>query len=143
MRVSCSPVNLATWATGIAAAKVISNASNSSVNPDSGRAQLTATCRTPCSGQRTRGTFACKWAWYWKKSKCRHVLASVSCTGHASSVHPGSGHGNRAPRGYSRYRSSRAASLSNSDRATRHGTASPNAVVNSSCSTWTTLRPAH
>jgi hypothetical protein len=47
-------VCLEVGATGIAAAKVISNASNSNVNPDSGRAQLTATWRTPCSGQRTR-----------------------------------------------------------------------------------------
>jgi hypothetical protein len=35
-------------------------ASNNSVNPDPGRAPGTLTCRTPCSGQRTRGSRACK-----------------------------------------------------------------------------------
>src|SRR5664279_1258339 len=56
MRVSCSLVIAATRATGIAVANSISNASNSNVNPDSGRAQTTSTRCTPCSGQRVRGT---------------------------------------------------------------------------------------
>ena len=38
IRVSCSRVIPATLATGIAAAKVTGNASNSNVKPDSGRA---------------------------------------------------------------------------------------------------------
>jgi hypothetical protein len=38
IRVSCSRVICATLATGIAVAKVISNASNSNVKPESGRA---------------------------------------------------------------------------------------------------------
>src|SRR5664279_4160991 len=74
MRVSCSLVIAATRATGIAVANSISNASNSNVNPDSGRAQTTSTRCTPCSGQRVRGTRACRNALYWKKSKCRHVV---------------------------------------------------------------------
>ena len=43
IRVSCSRVIAATLAMGIADAKVISNASNSNVKPDSGRAHDTPT----------------------------------------------------------------------------------------------------
>ncbi len=58
--VSCSRVISATFDTGIALAKVNASASNSIVNPEPGRAHGTLTCRTPCSGQRTRGARACR-----------------------------------------------------------------------------------
>src|SRR5450755_3317230 len=132
MRVSCSLAIAATRATGIAVANSISNASNSNVNPDSGRAQPTATRCTPCSGQRVRGTRACRNALYWKKSKCRHVLSSVSCTGQEPSSQPPTEHPKRAPRGKSRYRSSRPCATSKSERVTRHGSPNPKAVLNRS-----------
>src|SRR5450755_4250349 len=132
MRVSCSLAIAATRATGIAVANSISNASNSNVNPDSGRAQPTATRCTPCSGQRVRGTRACRNALYWKKSKCRHVLSSVSCTGQEPSSQPATEHPKRAPRGKSRYRSNRPCATSKSERVTRHGSPNPKAVLNRS-----------
>ena len=128
--VSCSRVISATLATGIALAKVNTSASNSIVNPEPGRAQDTLICRTPCSGQRTRGSRACNNALCWKKSRCRHVMPAVSCTGQASCAQPPAGQGNRAPRSNSRYRSNRVCSASNSVRATRHGPVNPNAAVN-------------
>lgn len=78
MRVSCSRHIWATLRTGIAAANCSSNASYSSVNPDPSRAHGTPTCRTPWTGQRTRGCRACRNALYWKKSICRHILSAVS-----------------------------------------------------------------
>src|SRR6266511_3781358 len=77
--------------------RAMSRASNSRVNPESGRAQGTATWRTPWAGQLTRGTRACRYAWCWKKSRCRHVLADVSWTAQASSSP--SGHGKPGPPG--------------------------------------------
>ena len=59
-RVSCSRTVASTRFIGIALAKVNTSASNSIVNPDPGRAHPTSTSRTPCSGQRTRGTRACR-----------------------------------------------------------------------------------
>src|SRR5215210_657099 len=58
MRVSCSEISSPTAATGISETSAITSASNSSVKPEPGRAHATATRRTPCSGQRTRGTCA-------------------------------------------------------------------------------------
>src|SRR5215210_7232434 len=58
MRVSCSEISSPTAATGISETSAITSASNSSVKPEPGRAHATATRRTPCSGQRTRGTRA-------------------------------------------------------------------------------------
>jgi hypothetical protein len=104
--VSCSRVIAATLAIGIAAAKLSTSASNNSVNPDPGRAQGTLTCRTPCSGQRTRGSRACKNALCWKKSRCRHVFSTASCTGQHPCAQSLAGQANRAPRSKSRYKSS-------------------------------------
>ena len=59
-RVSCSRTVPATRLIGIALAKVTTNASNNIVNPEPGRAHGTVTSRTPCSGQHTRGTRACR-----------------------------------------------------------------------------------
>ncbi|CAN5672731.1 hypothetical protein BH24ACT15_BH24ACT15_36980 [soil metagenome] len=59
-RVSCSRTVASTRFIGIALAKVNTSASNSIVNPDPGRAHGSATSRTLCSGQRTRGTRACR-----------------------------------------------------------------------------------
>ena len=130
MRVSCSRTIPATVRTGIAAANCSSSASNSRVNPDPSRAHGTPTWRTPCSGQRTRGSRACRNALCWKKSMCRHVLSAVSCTGHSRCAQSLPGHPNRAPRGKSRNRSSRAPRGSNSTRSTRHGGLKPSAAVN-------------
>src|SRR5450631_3515428 len=75
---------------------------------------------------------ACRNALYWKKSKCRHVLSSVSCTGQEPSSQPATEHPKRAPRGKSRYRSSRPCATSKSERVTRHGSPNPKAVLNRS-----------
>ena len=60
---SVSPTSRASVATGISRTIAMISASNSSVNPDRGRAHGTATNLTPCSGQSTRGTLAVKCAW--------------------------------------------------------------------------------
>ena len=52
----------------------MASASNSSVKPEPARAHGTAICLTPQSGQVMRGVRACRNAWCWKKSRCRHVL---------------------------------------------------------------------
>ena len=38
----------------------------------------------PQAAQRTRGTLARMYAWYWKKFRCRHSRSWVSCTGWCS-----------------------------------------------------------
>jgi hypothetical protein len=65
-----------------------------------------------------------------KESRCRHVFSTVSCTGQHPCAQSLAGQANRAPRSKPRYRSSWAASASNSVRVTHHGPLSPNAAVN-------------
>lgn len=55
---SDSPTSPATALTGISLTSAITNASNSSVNPERSRAHGTSTCLTLCSAQRTLGTRA-------------------------------------------------------------------------------------
>ena len=73
------------------------HASNRSVNPLPGLAHGTGTVLTPCSGHVTRGTPAWMNALYWKKFRCLHTRPRVSCTGHPSCRHPGSGQRKREP----------------------------------------------
>ena len=58
--VSHSSIIRATTATGIACTMAMTNASNSSVKPLSGRAHRTDTCLIPQPLQLTRGTRACR-----------------------------------------------------------------------------------
>src|SRR6266508_1791731 len=94
-RVSCSFTSRAAALTGMAVTSAMMTASNSSVKPEPARAHGTAICLTPQSGQEMRATRACRKAWCWKKSRCRHSCMDVSCTGQSAVPH--CGHGKRPP----------------------------------------------
>src|SRR5215470_2770151 len=109
----------------MAVTSVITSASNSSVKPEPLLAHGTAICLTPQSGQLMRATRACRKAWCWKKSRCRHSCMAVSCTGQSALPH--CGHGKRPPLAKSISISRRRAWASNAHAFTIHGGTSPSA----------------
>ena len=109
----------------MAVTSVMASASNSSVKPEPARAHGTAICLTPQSGQVMRGTRACRNAWCWKKSRCRHSCMAVSCTGQSAVPH--CGHGKRPPLAKSISISRRRFSASKAQALTIHGGISPSA----------------
>src|SRR5450759_1497553 len=141
IRVSCSRAIFANGAIGMCLAEVNIATSNNNVKPLPGRAHGTFTRCTPWSAHRTRGTRAARYPWCSKKSRCRQVLSTVSCTAQLVWAQPCSGHPNREPRGKSSPRSSRPASGSNSPETTCHGTARPNAAPNISFKSNPSSRP--
>src|SRR5450759_2373087 len=143
IRVSCSRAIFANGAIGMCLAEVNIATSNNNVKPLPGRAHGTFTRCTPWSAHRTRGTRAARYPWCSKKSRCRQVLSTVSCTAQLVWAQPCSGHPNREPRGKSSPRSSRPASGSNSTETTCHGTARPNAAPNISFKSNPSSRPTN
>src|SRR5215831_3231598 len=139
-RVSCSPTRRAAVATGMPLTRVITNASNSSVKPEPGRAHGTVTRRTPHLEQSMRATRACKKAWCWKKLRWRQVFLTVSCTGQSALPHLGQE--KRPPVLKSISISSRFLSASNLASTTIHGGTRPSASWNRSISRMVSpLRP--
>src|SRR5262245_35102713 len=116
----------------MAVTSVMAKASNRSVKPEPGRAHGTLTRRTPQFGQSIRATRACRKAWCWKKSKCRQVFLTVSCTGQSALPH--SAQAKRPPVLKSISMSSRLFSASKSAAATIHGGIKPRASWNRSIS---------
>src|SRR5262245_42103346 len=116
----------------MAVTSVMAKASNKSVKPEPGRAHGTLTRRTPQLGQSIRATRACRKAWCWKKSKCRQVFLTVSCTGQSALPH--SAQAKRPAVLKSISMSSRLFSASKSAAATIHGGTKPRASWNRSIS---------
>ena len=75
-------------------ASISVKASNSRVKRLPSRAQGTAICVTlPQPAQATRGTSACRWASYWKKSRWRQERAKRSWSGCAAAPQAGQANG--------------------------------------------------
>lgn len=101
----------------------ITRRSSSSVNRLRASAHGTPTCRTPCVGQCTRGTRACRNIWYWHVSRWRQTRSSAWSWPGRPCWH--SGQAQDVSASCSTQRSTRSPDVSNATRAMCHGACNP------------------
>lgn len=78
----------ATALTGISDIIASASASKSRVKSLRGRAHGRRSCRISHAAHSTRGDGACRYAWCWKKFRCRHCFYAVSYALHPSPPQP-------------------------------------------------------